>query len=205
MKDVYTLHLPLINNLSDYMVYLREQIIPEAISDHIEFEDELVYSVTQLLKSKVFIFRRMCDARSIIEYTCDRWIGKSIRILFPLYTREMAYMTDAGEISISLCFLFSSSSFRVLKVLLHELAHWWIAQQNSYEHLLTLDREYIGLHGTEGETFLLSPIEYLATILSIELMVNLSSALDDANRRLLISMADDERQRVKTAIHSLCL
>ncbi len=205
MKDIYTLHLPLVNNLSDYMAFLRQQIIPEIISDHIGFEDKLVHSVTHLLKSKVFVYGRIDDARNIIEYICDRWVGKSIRIFFPLYTREMAYMMDAGKISISLCFLFSSGGLRVLKVLLHELAHWWIAQQNRYERLLALDGEYIGVYGTDGENFLLSPIEYLATILSIELMENLSSALDITNRSLLISMADDEKQRVKTAIHTLCL
>lgn len=199
------LRLPRWDGLDGYWAHLREQALPTILPGPLTMEDDLLRAAARLMRGRFLAVGRVRDVRRIIELACGSWIGRPMRMRFPLCARERPYMTDDGAITVSLYFLFSSGGLRVLKVLLHELAHWWLARQRGYDRLLALDREYAERRGTQGENLLLSPIEYLATALSIDLTARLAAAMEGRERDRLLGMAADETQRVKTAIRSLCL
>lgn len=191
--------------LQQYMQYLAGRRIPVMMQGELTADAPLVRRMRRLIRSRGVTLWRMPDTRYVVEHFCTQIIGAAVRLRFPLHVRENAYMTDDGEIVVSQYFLYRSGGERILRVVLHELAHWWLSRQEQYPALLEMDREYLAGCGSKAESAVLSPVEFSATVLSSEMMMALARSVDEKERETLIGMARTELTKVNAAIRSLCL
>jgi hypothetical protein len=167
------------------------------------YSDTFLRCVDRILWVRRVAVMRGEHVRRILTELSSCVTEKPLRIHYPPLSRGNAYMTDEGEVFIPLYFLYASGGRRVMKVVLHEISHWWLACRPGYGALLEEDRRYGDFFGREEERRLLSPVEYCATILSCELMESISKSCSPRSAEVLSGMAAEERKRLDGAISAL--
>ena len=205
MKRCWMVEMPDYGNLNQYIVSLRNRCIPTMLRETICADTKTQISIEQLVNSRWNVFFREGDVRQIVSFFCESCIHAPVQLSFPIALRERAYMTDQGEMAISRCFLYGAGGARALKVVIHEIAHWWMAVQKSYGQLLRLDRDFNKNAQTAKWPMLLSPVEMLATQLECEILLSLSKEFGTRTRCILQTLGSQEQIRISTAISSLCL
>lgn len=123
-----------------------------------------------------------------------------IKLSFPLRSAYGCHMDDAGNVR------FPWSAFRkrfdcVVKYVFHESAHLILSKWDAYPALLSLDRAFLARHRDSKVAAPLSPIEYLATTLSIEMLGAAADHLGEGRLAgRLISQREKESEKLTQAL-----
>lgn len=205
MRSGCAIEIPGYGDLNQYIACLRNRPSAALLCGNIHPGAEMQRSLERLIRGGRFVLLRKRDVRRIVSFFQEECIHVPVKLRFPLALRERAYMTDWGEMAISRCFLYGAGGGRVLKVLIHEIAHWWLAVQEPYRQLLGLDCEFRNSPRAARWPVLLSPVEMLATRLECEILLSLADSFHGGIRELLLSLGNQEQNRISTAIASLCL
>lgn len=205
MKYGCTIDIPQYEGTGEYKAALLERGLPRLLHGTFPLPEETKKHFRRLVENRYLTIFRESDARRIVSFFCEDCIGMEVHLRFPLYLKENAYMTDAGEMAISRLFLYRSGPGRIVKVLLHEIAHCWLSRQTRYAALLELDKAYVRCAGKSGWPLPLSPVELCATVLECEILLALSTRFDERVNHLLRSIGENEIKLVNAAIVSLSL
>ncbi len=198
------LSLPGFRNVEAYLAALPRLTEARLLRGDVSLSPAGLRCVEKLLATGSVGLLRRAHTRGIVYAFCDDVIGGRPGLHFPFHLAENACMTDDGRLYFSLLFLYGSSAERTLKVILHEIAHWWLSRQGCYPAYLQLDRAYASARPGR-EAVGLSPIELFATLLAGEITASLSRQIQGKSGEKLRAMAQTEFQAINTAIHSLCL
>lgn len=90
-----------------------------------------------------------------------------IPTVHPNFTKGLfkAYMTDDLKLYFNNKFINTSSRTNLIITLVHEASHLYLNSNNNYQALLDLDKEYFKKYPKDGETILISPVEFTADFL----------------------------------------
>lgn len=205
MRSNCQVEIPNYEDIEEYMSVLQSQKTTVLLCGSIEIDSKTKKSIERLITSKWLTIWRENDVKQILSYFCNEYIKASVTLELPLLLTEKAYMTDAGEMAISRYFLYRAGGQRVLKILLHEVAHWWLAKQRDYGRLLQLDQAFRKGNRECILPLVLSPIEMFATKLECEIMLNVSNCFDKRICKLLYDLGLQEQNRINAAMASLSL
>lgn len=118
---------------------------------------------------------------------------------FPIHIipslKQKAYIIDGGGMYFSLGLLISHSSPITLTVFCHELSHMWLSQQEFYPELKQLNKDFLNRYKQEPTSHLISPIEFYATTLSVDIMDRIYDSLKKKNKRFEKALGR-EREKV---------
>ena len=120
---------------------------------------------------------------------------KGVNVHFPVFSKYGCHMDDAGNV----CFPFKVWCKRfdaVVKYLFHESAHLWLLKQPYYADLLKLDKAFLSRYGKRERAICLSPVEYLASRLSLALLERAAACAvkEKTAKRLLLQKKVEERK-----------
>ena len=205
MKATCSINIPEYSGEEEFKAALLKCGIPRLLQGTFSLPEEMKKRFQRLVKSRNLTIFRESDVRRTVSFFCEDCIKTKVRLRFPLYLKENAYMTDAGEMAMSRLFLYSSGPERIVKVLLHEIAHCWLARQTSYTRLLALDKAYVQCSRKTGWPLSLSPTELCATVLGCEIILALSSHFDEHVNHTLRIIGKNELEMINAAITSLSL
>ena len=118
---------------------------------------------------------------------------------FPFDFRANAYMTDSGDLSLSLGLIQTNNFYRLNALLLHELSHLILSAQKEYEILLALDKAFLNAYPNEKAAPVLSPVELYATALSTVLLRASAALLEEKDKAEFERQANLEEEKLKRA------
>lgn len=121
------------------------------------------------------------------------------RLQFPFHFRHEVYMTDSGELSLSFGTVFKSNFYRLLALLLHEIAHLIISAEKEYTLLLAADKVFLKDNADNPVAPTLSPVEMYATRLSILLLEETAKLLNGVPQEKFWAQAESEKEKLKVA------
>ena len=134
--------------------------------------------------------------RSVTASFCEVCEIPLPKMCFPMHSRDFAYMTDDGILSICLMFVLFTDKKRIFKVLIHELSHLLLLHQGAYGDLLKLDSLFFKAEGSE-HFGVISPVEFYATSLSCSILHALAEVSDGRLRDVFTHLGNDEKLKLK--------
>lgn len=205
MTEKCEVHIPRCDDFEHYLISLQHQEIPSLLRGTIVLDCQIQYIFLHLIDNNMIPLYRKKDVKKIINFFCTNYIQAIAIPKFPLFLPEGAYMTDSGTISISRFLLYNSGGERILKILIHEIAHWWLNNSYSYSTLLLLNQQYRMAEQSIKLPALCAPIELLATKLECEMVLSMSQNTDEQLKETLLRIERTERISINSAIKMLCL
>lgn len=149
------------NSLENYL----DEIVNDKLKIDLAFldDDSLINTIYEFIRKDIKLFRK----KKIIDFYQKL---SSIKYLPPIKIEFTtgdfkAYTTDDNSLYISKKYLHSSSRSNLIITLIHESAHLYLSNQENYDKLLVLDKEYFKKYPKDSETVLTSPVEYYADFL----------------------------------------
>lgn len=176
----------------------------EILSDCDTPKSEKFYYLSLLLRSSAphrALKRRKIIKQMITSLTGEGYLN-GCKVKFNLSRREPAYMYDDGRVYFSYYYLHGSAGGFLAKMVLHEIAHLYLAQKSDYVNLCALNKDFLkNVKGADN----LSPIEYAATVLSVKYMETANekrSRLHPDGEGFDIQIAE-EKQSLKRSLEAL--
>ena len=118
---------------------------------------------------RFFPFHRIRLVKKMVKGLVDSGYISPCKITFSLFG-ENAYMRDSGELHFSLKWLYGEGSGNFVKTVLHEISHLRLLCFENYGLLKEKDRLFHALFGNDKDIYVLSPIEVVALMWSVELI-----------------------------------
>ena len=176
---------------TDLDAYLIRIADPSLFTD-ITPSDTPDCSSIRSLRSYPFFFGKKKWIRRWFEDQAQAGFLRSAKLHFPLFSRHLCCMDDAGNVSFSIPLFFRKTD-SVIKLVLHETAHLWLSEREYYPAMLALDRAFLARF---GEEVCLSPVEHAASRLSIKMLSWAAESADDPRLRsaLLEQIAVEEKK-----------
>lgn len=155
--------------------------------------DEFYGAVISLSSPK---FKRVKNIRTVFLALNESGSGACRKVRFKPYFKVRAYMKDDGTVYFSLSHIFRTEAAKLVKLVLHEAAHLILSGLEGYNYLKALDREYTRRYGKDFYAAAISPIEYAAIKLSVEMLTQVSSRTDGAFKEAVDLQIERERSKL---------
>ncbi len=158
------------------------------------------YYLSLLLRSSAphRALRRRKIIKQMLESLTEEGYLDRCKVKFNLSHREPAYMYDDGRVYFSYYHLHGSGSGYIAKMVLHEIAHLYLAQRSDYISLCALNKDFLKkVKGADN----LSPIEYAATALSVKYMEAADRLYPDGEG--FDTQIAEEKQSLKRSLEAL--
>lgn len=137
--------------------------------------------------------------KTLLQDCCKETGVPEPQIGFSLFSRDLAYMTDSGTMTLSWRLLRQRDVPRMIKILLHEFAHLYLAGLDNYADLLRLDMQFRQTFAPSAPVLTATPVEVYATLLSCEYLNSFAAVLPDREQRALLEQIQKEQEKIKTA------
>ena len=149
-KSIETYQYELINDEFNYEI------------DDVDF-DELTTIICDFIKSDFKLFRKKKIKLFFEKLTSIGFVPN----VNPNFTKGQfkAYMTDDLKLYFNNKFIYTSSRTNLIITLVHEATHLYLNSKKDYPTLLDLDKEYFKKYPKNGESILISPVEFTADFL----------------------------------------
>ena len=169
MKDttVTSTFLELLSE-NDLGAYVRRMADP-SLFEEIPLPAAIDYSSLMRAKRSVFPFSKQ---KWVKRWFADQQSGgflRGVKLHLPFISKRLCCMDDDGNVLFAFRIFFRKSE-SIVKFAFHETAHLWLSTQSFYAELLALDKAYLDRFGTEQTILCLSPLEHLASHLSVAML-----------------------------------
>ena len=118
-----------------------------------------------------------------------------VTLAFSLW-KKTAYMTDGGRLVVPLSLITRKHNARIIKILLHELAHLRLTQLPEYGALLVLHQQFLQRFGETESLLAISPVERYATQLSCLYLESVAAIFCGDEAAALRQAAEEEREKL---------
>ena len=124
------------------------------------------------------------------------------RLHFPLRSKYGCHMDDRGNVSFPWSTFLKRVSC-VVKYVFHESAHLMLSRWDTYPALLALDKAFLSKWGYVDGVIGLSPVEYFATTLSVEMLSRAAEYLGDGMRaQRLLRQQEKEEAKLRSLLRT---
>ncbi len=162
----------------EYLRQIRTNRLPLSCTCDFSENGDFVRAVGTLLHSRRPL-QRCGLVRDVTEAFCRGMEIPFPKLCFPLWERDFAYMTDSGRLSFSRWFLYRQDAERVVKVLIHELAHIAVKHHKDYIRVLRLELSLVADETLASVPKGITPVEYCGTFVSLAILEALGESLGD--------------------------
>lgn len=191
-------------SVDDYIEKLVQNSICVSIDGMLDDNSNMVSNLFALFSSKA-IFPRIKHIKNIVLNFCEDASIESPKVIVSILSKDTAYMTDDGKLTISFRLLKQNDIARTIKVVFHELAHFHLANQSNYFELLYIDKKFKQLFNVSTTTLSHTPLEIYATLLSCEYLKSISECFFNDEKTAILSQIDSEQIKIKNVVQSLQL
>jgi hypothetical protein len=173
-----------IPSLSEYVDNVKQGFFHKSLSTCFEDAAFSLHALCLARSKRKHPFVRRRHVKKMLSALLSKGCISSYRTHFKWFMKTPAYMLDTGDLYFSMRSLFLSDGADLCKIVLHELSHLWLYQQEGYGDLLRLDKQFLKLYGSKNSALTLSPVERYATEVSVCIMQAIFDGEDVFNSQI---------------------
>ncbi len=185
-----------------YLETLKKDNLYFNLDISLPFSDKLTCILDRIIKSlsKFALYRRGLVKKLFKEINKNGYLLNT-KINFPLNSEDNACMYDNGQVYFSLKWIYGESGDNLVKTILHEIAHLILLEYEDYSKLKEINKKFHSIYGKDDRIYVLSPIEYLATRICINLLyANMINCTNDKLKLKYQKQIDKELGKISSSI-----
>ena len=143
---------------------------------------------------------RLLRLRRLMYAAVKEGIVGPFRLHFSFKVKDFAYMTDSGDVYLSVFKIVRSADIQNFKIALHELGHIYISGMAGYADLLRLDAEVVEALGKTENAAILSPVEVYATAVGCALISAVADMASGKFKSAAEALVSEEVNKILTSL-----